>query len=127
VTAAPATEFPFVLPRGVCDEHGDWHREGLMRLATARDELMPLRDPRVHANEAYLNVLLLARVVVRLGSLPHITPAVIESLFASDLSFLQDLYRRVNQQGHARLDVTCPDCRSEFTVELTGDALGEAG
>ena len=127
MTPAPATEFPFTLPRGFRDEHGDWHREGVMRLATARDEILPLRDPRVVANEAYLNVLLLARVVTRLGALPSVTPGVVEGLFASDLAFLQDLYRRVNEHGHARVDVTCPECRSEFAVELAGDGLGEAG
>lgn len=126
MSPAPTTEFAFVLPRGYVDEHGDWHREGTMRLATARDELMPLRDPRVLANEAYLNVLLLARVVVRLGSLTAVTPGVVEGLFASDLAFLQELYRRVNQEGEPRLDVHCPECRHEFAVALTGDAWGEA-
>jgi len=121
-----STEFAFALPRGYRDEHGDWHRDGVMRLATARDELLPLRDPRVQANAAYLNVLLLARVVTRLGSLPSITPGVIEGMFASDLAFLQDLYRRVNRHGHARVDTTCPACHHDFTVELAGDGLGES-
>ena len=126
MSPAPSTEFAFVLPRGYRDEHGDWHREGTMRLATARDELMPLRDPRVLANEAYLNVLLLARVVVRLGTLPGVTPGVVEGLFASDLAFLQDLYRRVNQDGEPHVSVRCPECRHESSVELAGDAAGQA-
>jgi hypothetical protein len=118
------TEFAFELPRGFVDDGGTFHREGLMRLATARDEIMPLRDPRVRDNEAYLTVLLLSRVVVRLGSLPSVTPAVIEGLFASDLSFLQDLYRRVNQEGHTRAMVACPECKHEFAVDVAGDGLG---
>jgi hypothetical protein len=93
------TEFPFVLPRGYVDDAGVLHREGAMRLATARDEILPLRDPRVRENEAYLTVILLSRVVVRLGTLPQVTPQVVEGMFASDLAFLQDLYRRVNQEG----------------------------
>ena len=97
-----------------------------MRLATARDELVPLADSRVKENAAYLTVVLLARVVERLGTVTDIHPGVIENLFASDLAFLQDLYRRVNQEGHARADVACPACGKEFTVDLTGGRLGES-
>ncbi len=124
---APAglrTEFPFVLPRGYVDDAGAIHREGVMRLATARDEILPLRDPRVRENEAYLTVLLLARVVTRLGSLSRVTPEVIEAMFASDLAFLQDLYRRVNQEGTTQAAVTCPSCRHEFAVEIGGGPAG---
>lgn len=124
---APAglrTEFPFVLPRGYVDEQGVLHREGAMRLATARDEIVPLRDPRVRDNEAYLTVLLLSRVVVRLGSLGQVTPQVVEGMFASDLAFLQDLYRRVNQEGTSQAAVTCPACAHEFTVEIGGASPG---
>src|SRR2546429_5834284 len=113
-TSAPLhTEFSFALPRGYVDEAGTVHREGVMRLATARDEILPLRDPRVRDNESYLTVILLARVITRLGSLgeSEVTPGVIEKLFASDLAFLQDLYRRVNQEGHTRAAVSCPPCR----------------
>ena len=118
------TEFRFELPRGFVDDSGQIHREGVMRLATARDEIMPLRDPRVRDNESYLTVLLLSRVLTRLGSLPEVTPAVIEGLFASDLAFLQDLYRRVNQEGHTLVSVTCPECGHDFGVDVTGDGLG---
>jgi hypothetical protein len=118
------TEFPFVLPRGFVDDTGALHREGTMRLATARDEILPLRDPRVRENEAYLTVILLSRVVVRLGTLPQVTPQVIEGMFASDLAFLQDLYRRVNQEGTSQAAVTCPACSHEFTVEIGGAAPG---
>jgi hypothetical protein len=118
------TEFPFVLPRGYVDEAGGLHREGSMRLATARDEILPLRDPRVRENEAYLTVILLSRVVVRLGSLVQVTPQVVEGMFASDLAFLQDLYRRVNQEGTSQAAVTCPACSHAFTVEIGGAAPG---
>jgi hypothetical protein len=118
------TEFAFELPRGYVDGSGAVHREGVMRLATARDEILPLRDPRVQENEAYLTVLLLARVVTRLGALPEITTDVVEGMFAADLAFLQDLYRRVNQEGHTRASVTCPTCDSSFTVDVAGSRLG---
>lgn len=120
------TEFAFSLPRGYVDEEGTVHRQGTMRLATARDEIQPQRDPRVRENEAYLTVILLSRVVTKLGTVTRITPATIESLFASDLAFLQDLYRRVNSEGHTQVGVTCPSCRHEFTVDLSGGGLGEA-
>jgi hypothetical protein len=120
------TEFAFELPRGLVDERGERHLKGIMRLATARDEILPMRDPRVRENESYLTVLVLSRVVVRLGSITDVTPATIESLFASDLAFLQDLYRRVNQDGHTRASVACPACEHEFSVDLAGDALGES-
>jgi hypothetical protein len=120
------TSFEFELPRGYVDGTGTVHRSGTMRLATARDELVPLADDRVRANPAYLTVVLLARVVVRIGSVTDVHPGVIENLYASDLAFLQDLYRRVNQEGHARAAVTCPACSKEFTVDLTGGRLGES-
>ena len=118
------TEFPFILPRGYVDSSGTVHREGVMRLATAKDEIIPLRDPRVRENEAYLPVLLLSRVITRLGRVGEVHPGIIENLFASDLAFLQDLYRRVNQEGTSQAAVTCPACNHEFTVELAGDRLG---
>lgn len=118
------TEFAFELPRGFVDDEGNVHRKGIMRLATARDEILPLRDPRVRDNESYLTVLLLSRVVTQLGDVNNISPATIEGLFASDLAFLQDLYRRVNQEGHTQAAVTCPACKHEFTVDVTGDGLG---
>ena len=118
------TEFPFLLPRGYVDSSGTVHREGVMRLATAKDEIIPLRDPRVRENEAYLTVLLLSRVITRLGRVGEVHPGIIENMFASDLAFLQDLYRRVNQEGSSQAAVTCPACNHEFTVELAGDRLG---
>lgn len=95
------TEFPFTLPRGYVDDHGSLHREGVMRLATARDEIEPLRDARVKENEAYLTVIVLARTIVKLGTLGQITPKNIEGLFSSDLAYLQDFYTRINFGGAA--------------------------
>ncbi|MEQ8145573.1 hypothetical protein [Streptomyces sp. OP7] len=130
--AAPAgaqslrTEFPFELPRGYVDESGTVHRHGVMRLATARDELVPLRDIRVQENPAYLSVVLLGRVITRLGTLPMVHDGVVENMFASDLAFLQDFYRQVNAEGHTRAGVTCPHCEQPFEVELGGSRLGES-
>ncbi len=120
------TEFSFLLPRGYVDENGAVQREGVMRLATARDEILPQRDPRVRDNESYLTVLLLSRVVTKLGNLAQVTPGTIEGLFASDLAFLQDLYRRINQEGHTQAAVTCPSCKHQFTVDMAGGRLGES-
>lgn len=91
------TEYDFRLPFGFVDEHGELHRDGVMRLATAADEIHPLRDPRVRRNEAYLTVIVLSRVVTRLGSLERITPGIVENLFAADLAYLQDVYNRINR------------------------------
>jgi hypothetical protein len=121
--AALRTEFSFMLPRGYVDESGTVHRSGVMRLATARDELVPLRDDRVRENPPYLSVVLLARVITRLGTINDIHAGIVEELFASDLAFLQDLYKRVNAEGHTRAAVTCPSCRHDFDIDLAGGAL----
>jgi hypothetical protein len=120
------TEFPFELPRGYVDGSGNVHRSGVMRLATGRDELVPLRDDRVRENPAYLSVVLLARVVTRLGTIDDIHAGIIENMFATDVAFLQDLYRRVNQEGHTRAGVTCPSCQHSFAVDVAGGRLGES-
>jgi hypothetical protein len=114
------TEFPFTLPCGYVDPEGALHREGVMRMATAYDEIAPLRDPRVQGNPGYLVLILLSRVITRLGGLQHINPKVIEGLFAADLAYLQDLYQRINSNGHSRLLVACPHCQGEFEVETAG-------
>lgn len=124
-TVTLRTEFPFELPRGYVDGAGNVHRQGVMRLATARDELIPLRDDRVRENPQYLTVVLLARVVTQLGSLTDIHAGVVEDLFASDLAFLQDMYRRINSEGGTRASVGCPECGNRFEVELAGGRLGE--
>ena len=118
------TEVGFVLPRGYLDDDGVLHREGSMRLATARDELLPLYDGRVRERPEWLTVVLLARVITRLGDIDNVTDWMIEHLFASDLAFLQDLYRRINQEGHTRAGVACPNCQHEFTVDVAGGRLG---
>jgi hypothetical protein len=119
------TEFPFMLPVGYVDAEGNLHKEGTMRLATAFDEIAPLKDPRVHSNSAYLLIILLSRVITKLGSLDHINPKTIEGLFAADLAYLQDLYRRLNENGHNRIHTQCPHCEREFEVEL--EPLGGEG
>jgi hypothetical protein len=116
----------FELPRGYLDSSGTVHRTGVMRLATARDELVPLADDRVRENPAYLTVVLLARVIERIGSITEIHAGVVENLFASDLAFLQDLYRQINTEGHTHLGVRCPACSHEFTVDMAGGRLGES-
>jgi hypothetical protein len=120
------TEFEFELPRGYVDGSGTVHTRGVMRLATARDELVPLHDDRVRENPAYLTVVLLGRVITELGTITDVHAGIIENMFASDVAFLQDLYRRVNAEGHARAAVTCPSCAHEFSVDLAGGRLGES-
>lgn len=111
-----ATERDFHLPLGYQDEHGTLHREGTMRLATAYDEILPHRDPRVQQNPAYLLVILLSRVITRLGDLPQVTPKVIEGLYAADLAFLQAMYNEFNRLD-ASPPVRCPSCDHEFRPE----------
>jgi ribosomal protein S27E len=111
------TEFEFTLPCGYLDRDGTLHREGVMRRATAADEILPLRDPRVQKNPAYLVVILLSRVVTQLGGVAQINPKVIEDLYATDLVYLQNLYNEVNQMDNGHLDVVCPQCQHEFEVE----------
>jgi len=119
------TEYSFTLPMGYVDPEGTLHREGTMRLATAFDEIGPLKDPRVQSNPAYLLVILLSRVITKLGSLEHINPKVVEALYAADLAHLQDLYGRINGNGHNRVRTRCPHCDQAFDVEL--GQLGEYG
>ena len=121
--AAHQAEFPFTLPRGLVDPEGNVHREGRMRLATAFDEIEPIKDPRVRANPGYLVIILLSRVITRLGSLEYLNTKAIENLYAADLASLQDFYQRINQNGHSRLLVACPHCAGEFEVETA--SLGE--
>ena len=119
------TEHAFSLPMGYVDPEGNLHKEGTMRLATAFDEIAPLKDPRVQSNPAYLLVILLSRVVIKLGDLEHVNPKVIEALYAADLAYLQDLYGRLNSNGHNRVRAQCPHCDKPFEVEL--DQLGGYG
>jgi phage FluMu protein gp41 len=117
------TEFEFTMPRGYVDENGSLHKKGTMRLATAADEILPMKDPKVQANPAYLSIILLSRVITKLGTLESINTKVIENLFASDLSYLQELYRRINDDGTSRIKTACPKCEHRFEVEV--EPLGE--
>lgn len=120
------TEFEFTLPRGYVDSEGKVHKKGIMRLATAKDEILPLQDYRVQSNRAYLVVILLSRVITKLGDITSINPSIIEQLYASDLAYLQELYRKINEDGTAHVKVNCPECKKEFEVDLGGALnLGE--
>ena len=112
------TEFEFTLPRGYVDKEGNLHRHGVMRLATAMDEITPLRDLRVRSNQAYLVIVLLSRVIVKLGTLPQVTTGVIENLFAADLAYLQAFYRQINEQGTSMITLPCPECSAKIEVDL---------
>ncbi len=113
------TEREFTLPMGYLDRDGTLHRDGVMRLATAADEILPLRDPRVQKNQAYLTVILLSRVITRLGSLDGLTPNVVEGMFAADVNYLQQLYNAMNRVDDG-LTITCPRCEHAFALEGAG-------
>lgn len=117
------TEYEFELPRGYIDSSGEVHKKGSMRLATAADEILPMRDPRVQQNPGYLTVILLSRVITRLGTLNSINTKIIEGLFTIDMAFLQDLYQRINMSEVPSYKVQCPKCENTFEVPL--DFLGE--
>lgn len=125
------TEFAFTLPKGYVDESGQLHRHGTMRLATARDEIEPLRDPRVTgADDPYLTILVIARVITALGTLRQVTPNEVEGLFAADLAFLQDLYGIVNfgdpaDAARLQASVLPPEPTAEvYAPEPVADAAG---
>jgi len=123
------TQFTFRLPRGFVDDSGNLHREGVMRLATARDEILPLQDYRVQANRAYLVIVLLSRVITKLGDLTHITVDMVENLFSTDLAYLQEFYRKINEEGGApKHHIACPKCGHEMDIDMvTGALLTEEG
>ena len=125
------TEFSFTLPKGYVDKHGTLHREGTMRLATARDEIEPLRDPRVAgADDPFLTVIVLSRVLTELGSISQVTPNVIEELFAADLAFLQDFYGIVNFGDPADLELlrqTVANVEPGFVEHSTTESELSAG
>ena len=116
------TEYEFVLPMGYVDKDGNVHREGVMRLANARDEIVPLNDLRVQRNRAYLIIVLLSRVLKKLGSIEEVNTGVIENMFAADLRFLEEMYNRINED-EATVKVTCPECGANFDKEF--GRLGE--
>lgn len=113
------TEYEFQLPKGYVDDEGNLHKNGIMRLATAADEILPLKDPMVNRNPAYLTIILLSRVITKLGNLEFVNNKVIEGLFASDLAYLQELYNKINGEGNIKIKVKCPHCEKEFETEIT--------
>lgn len=119
------TEYDFVLPKGYVDRDGTVHKRGVMRLATANDEIAPLRDPRVRQNQAYLTIILLSRVITKLGSLSEVNPSIVEGIFSEDLAYLQNLYRRINENGSTSVATACPECGHKFEVD-TVLGLGES-
>jgi hypothetical protein len=120
------TEFPFNLPKGFVDEDGKVHKSGLMRLATARDEILPLQDYRVQSNRAYLVILLLSRVITRIGDIDKISVEHVENLFSTDLAYLQEFYRKINEEGAPKHKVTCTKCSHEMEIDMvTGHVLGQ--
>jgi len=112
------TEFKFTLPRGYVDMEGNVHREGVMRLANAADEIVPLKDPRVQQNPGYLTIILLARVVTSLGTLPAVDTKIIEKLFTIDLAYLQDLYTKINTMDMPIYNSVCPHCGQKIEIPV---------
>jgi hypothetical protein len=112
------TEFNFILPKGLVDAQGRIHRQGIMRLATARDEICVQKERRVQENPVYGVLVMLSRVITCLGELSSVTPDLLENLFTQDLAYLREFYNRINQQGSAHIVVQCPKCSSDFRVEL---------
>jgi len=112
------TEYEFTLPKGLPDENGNLNKKGVMRLATAADEILPLKDPRVKQNPAYLTVILLSRVITKIDKLTNITTDTIEKLFSSDLEYLQTFYNKINGEDPTKIKVTCPKCGTEFEEEI---------
>ena len=113
-----ATEFEFDLPKGYIDAAGTLHKHGVMRLATAADEILPLRDPRVVQNPGYLTIILLSRVITSLGTVPKIDPRVIERMYSSDLAFLQSMYQRINAVEPIVETCVCPECGHTFEQQV---------
>ncbi len=120
------TEYEFTLPKGYIDFQGNLHRDGVMRLATAVDEITPMRDPRVKQNDAYLSIIILSRVITRLGDMKEVNTGTMEGMFTSDLSYLQEFYRSINEGGSSIGRVACPSCKSEFEVE-PGELMAPVG
>ncbi|MEW9700887.1 phage tail assembly protein [Paenibacillus sp. SI8] len=113
------TEYEFELPRGYVDDNGTLHKKGVMRLATAADEILPMRDQRVQQNPGYLTIILLTRVITTLGDLRAIDTRVVEKFFTADLAFLQNFYRQINEMEVPRVHTACPKCEHEFDVDVS--------
>jgi len=113
------TEYEFELPRGYIDENGNVHRRGTMGRATAADEILPMRDQRVQQNPGYLTIILLARVITKLGDLRAVDTKTIERLFTADLAYLQNFYREINESSKLTVTAICPKCDHEHEVEVS--------
>lgn len=113
------TEYEFELPRGYVDDNGNLHKRGVMRLATAADEILPMRDQRVQQNPGYLTIILLTRVITNLGDLRAIDTRVVEKFFTADLAFLQNFYRQINEMEVPSVHTSCPKCEHEFDVDVS--------
>ena len=118
VIAMFETEFKFTLPKGYLDMNGVLHREGVMRLANAGDEIIPLRDPRVQQNPGYLSIIILSRVIKSLGTLPAVDTRVVEGLFTIDLAYLQDMYSRINTMDMPVYKSVCPHCGQKLEIPV---------
>ena len=112
------TEFEFVLPKGFVDREGNLHKKGIMRLATAKDEIAPLQDHRVRNNESYMIIILLSRVISKLGDLKNVDTSTIEQLFSSDLDFLQRFYQKINSEDSSDVNIKCPHCENDIVIGL---------
>ena len=112
------TEYDFKLPGGYIDNRGQIHRDGKMRLATAADEIEAARDPRVLSNPEYMSVVLLSKVITKLGELEMITPKIIEGLFVRDMDFLKNMYQTINDVGEPVMHIPCPHCGEEFESKI---------
>ncbi len=119
------TEYPFTLPRGYRDREGNIHKDGVMRMANAGDEILPLKDPRVQQNPGYLTIILLARVITRLGTLPTVDTRVVEELYTMDLAYLQDLYQRINTMEIPVYKGVCPHCGKQVEIPVNFMEAGE--
>lgn len=119
------TEFPFTLPKGFVDRDGNVHKEGIMRMANAGDEILPLKDPRVQQNPGYLTIILLARVITRLGTLPTVDTRVVEGLYTMDLAYLQDLYERINTMEIPTYKGICPHCGKSLAIPVNFMEAGD--
>lgn len=113
------TEFDFTLPKGYVDDEGTLHKKGKIRLAAAADEILPMKDPRVQRNPAYLSVIVLSRVITKLGKISDISPENVENFFIGDLTYLQELYRRINGDGDLTMELECPHCKEHFQEIFT--------
>lgn len=118
------TEFEFELPKGYIDANGEVHKKGVMRLATAADEILPLKDKRVQLNPGYLSIMLLARVITKLGTLPNVDSKIVENMFTADIAYLERMYQVLNAVEPVKASVVCPKCEQRVQVEIP--FLGES-